>query len=72
MNIEEFKNYKEKTIAEFHVAIAKADNLFIERIKNKDIIGALEATKSKIKLEGLLNKKVSDGIKNGYDSHKRT
>lgn len=71
MNIEEFNNFKEKTLAEFHTAINKAENLFFEKIKQKDIIGALEVLKYKLKLENLLNKKTADGIKNGYSSHKR-
>ena len=66
MNINEFINYQEKTIAEFKVAIYEAEQLFIKKTKEKDIIGALEATKAKLKLENLLNKKI-----NHIENHKR-
>ena len=59
MNINDFENFQEKTIAEFKVAIHNAEELFLQKIKQKDIIGALEATKTKIKLENLLSKKIS-------------
>ena len=59
MNINDFENYQEKTIAEFKVAIYEAEELFLKKIKEKDIIGALEATKIKLKLENLLNKKIN-------------
>lgn len=72
MNINDYTNYKEKTIAEFKTAITQSEALFHEYIKRKDIIGALEATKLKLKLENLLHKKNKDGSKDNYQSHKRT
>lgn len=63
MNINDFENYQEKTIAEFKVAIYEAEELFLKKIKEKDIIGALEATKLKLKLESLLNKKIAHSEK---------
>lgn len=71
MNINDYINYEEKTIAEFKVAIAKTENLFLERMKNKDVIGALEAIKLKVKLESLLRKKINEGSKYGYENHTR-
>ena len=71
MNINDYIDYKEKTIAEFKEAIANTETLFLERMKKKDVIGALEAIKLKVKLESLLNKKISHGSKYGYDTHKR-
>ena len=58
MNINDYINYETKTIAQYKEAIAETEELFIERMKNKDVIGALEAIKLKVKLEALLNKKV--------------
>lgn len=72
MNINDYTNYKEKTIAEFKTAIDETEKLFFECIKRKDTIGALEATKLKFKLENLLHKKNKDGSKDNYQSHKRT
>ena len=72
MNINDFENFQEKTIAEFKVAIYKAEELFLQKIKEKDIIGALEAKKTKLKLENLLNKKISRREKNEQSSHKRS
>jgi len=71
MNINEYENFKDKTIAEFIVAINKADKMISICIKNKNIKGALKALKYKIKLENLLSKKKKDGEKFGYDTHKR-
>lgn len=71
MDIKEFENYKEKTIAEFKVAIYQAEQTIQNCIKNKNIKGTLEAYKCKIKLENLLHKKTKDGEKNNYSTHKR-
>ena len=72
MNIEEYKDFKNKTLAEFEVAIVQAENLFFKRIRQKDIIGALEATKLKLKLEKLARQKEADGRKSNYEGHKRS
>ena len=63
MDINHYKNYQERTIAEFKVAIFNAKELFLNKIKEKDIIGALEATKLKLQLENLLNKKINQRYK---------
>lgn len=72
MNIDDYTNYKEKTIAEFKVAITEAEQMISICTKKKDIIGALKAYKLKVKLEYNLSKKRKDGAKNGYATHKRT
>ena len=72
MNINDYLDYKNITIAEFKAAIDKAERMFFTCIKRKDTIGALEATKTKFKLQNLLNKKTMDGGKNNYQGHKRT
>ena len=63
MDINHYKNYQERTIAEFKVAIFNAKELFLNKIKEKDIIGALEAAKLKLQLENLLNKKINQRYK---------
>ena len=72
INIEEYKDFKNKTLAEFHTAIIHAENLFFEKIKQKDIVGALEAAKLKLKLETLEMKKTADGDKNNYEGHAKS
>jgi len=49
MNINEYENFKDKTIAEFIVAINKADKMISICIKNKNIKDALKELKYKIK-----------------------
>ena len=58
MNINDYKKYQDRTIAEYKVAIFNAEELFMKKIKDKDIIGALEIAKLKIKLENQLNNKI--------------
>ena len=71
MDINDYLNYKNKTIADFKVAIAETEKSFTECIKNKDAIGALKAYKTKIKLVNLLHKKTHDGTKTNYKGHKK-
>ena len=66
MDINHYKNYQERTIAEFKVAIFNAKELFLNKIKEKDIIGALEAAKLKLQLENLLNKKINQRYKQSH------
>ena len=68
MNINDYKNYQERTIAEYKVAIYNAEELFLIKIKEKDIIGALEAMKLKLQLESYLNKKIN----RKEDTHKKS
>lgn len=72
MNIKDYSNYKEITIAEYKEAIAIANEKFLECIKKKDTIGALEAIKYKLKLQNQLNKKTTVGYKENYQGHKRS
>ena len=72
MKINDYTDFKNVTIAEYKTAIFNAKQQFIECIKKKDKIGALEAMKLRVQLEKYLNKKYIDGQKNNYQGHKRT
>ena len=71
MNINEYTNFKSKTIAEFTVEIKTAENLMKESLKKRDTKTFLKVFKYKLQLEKYLRKKLADGRKYGYDSHKR-
>ena len=71
MDINDYKNYQERTIAEYKVAIYNAEQLFLTKITEKDIIGALEATKLKLKLQSYLNKKTNHREKAEQSNHKK-
>ena len=69
INIDEFTDYKNKSIAEFKAAIFTIENQIEANIKKGHLIEAYKLEKLKIKLEVLLSKKTAHGNKYGYESH---
>ena len=71
INIQDYKDYKNVTIAEFVAAKSQAESLFFDAIKKGQIKNALKAAGLYIQLDKLLSKKVLQGEKHGYDRNVR-
>lgn len=68
INIEDYKDYENVTIAEYVAAKSNLEINFINSIKQGKIKEALKAAGLYIELDKLLSKKISFGHKYGYDS----
>lgn len=69
VNIEDFKDYKKVTIAEYNAAKNEVEGLFISSIKNGKIKDALKYAGLYIELDKLLNKRLVFGARYGYDGN---
>ena len=67
INYEDFIDYENKTLAEFHAAISNLEREIFNYIKKGDLISAYKTEKIRIKLETLLTKKAAHGRKHGYN-----
>lgn len=66
-NIEDYKDYKNVTIAEYVTAKKKVEDSFVSSLKQAKIKDALKYAGLYIELDKLLNKRVVNGSKYGYD-----
>lgn len=67
INIQDYQDYKNVTVAEYVAAKSNVETKFIDSIKNGKLKEALKLAVLYIQLDKLFNKKIAYGQKYGYD-----